>query len=184
MVVYQAYKPAIGKYALQQQRLGGPDFSLSRTSWVKPNFTWMAHRCGWASKPGQEVVLAIHVTRTFWDSLLEAAVHSSYQPHVFPSQSEWHQRLRESQVVMQWDPDHAPFTGARQPWRCLQLGLRGSALTALTLAAGDGGGAVVRIEDVSDYMRHLASQQPLDVWLPAERQYEVAVASVRAKLEL
>ncbi|CAN0243808.1 unnamed protein product, partial [Hapterophycus canaliculatus] len=58
VIVYQAYNPAIGTYALEHQHFGG-GFSFERTSWIKPNFTWMMHRCGWASKHNQEVREAI-----------------------------------------------------------------------------------------------------------------------------
>jgi hypothetical protein len=32
-------------------------------TWIKPSFLWMMYRCGWATKPGQERVLAIQITR-------------------------------------------------------------------------------------------------------------------------
>lgn len=46
VVVYQAYRPAIGRYAVEHGHFGG-DFSFSRMSWVKPNFLWMMFRSGW-----------------------------------------------------------------------------------------------------------------------------------------
>lgn len=54
VIVYQAYKPELGNWALEHGYFGG-GFSFARTSWIKPNFTWMMHRCGWASKQDQEV---------------------------------------------------------------------------------------------------------------------------------
>jgi hypothetical protein len=50
VVVYQAYRPAIGLYAAWNQRFGG-EFSFGRMSWIKPNFLWMMFRCGWAEAP-------------------------------------------------------------------------------------------------------------------------------------
>ena len=41
LVIYQAYRPTIGNYAIKHGELGGPDFSFSRMSWIKPNFLWM-----------------------------------------------------------------------------------------------------------------------------------------------
>ena len=38
VVVYQAYRPAIGHYAAQHGRFGG-EFSLNRMSWIKPKRT-------------------------------------------------------------------------------------------------------------------------------------------------
>ena len=49
VVVYQAYNPAIGRYAVEHGRFGG-DFSFARMSWVKPNFLWMMFRNGWGTK--------------------------------------------------------------------------------------------------------------------------------------
>jgi hypothetical protein len=58
VVVYQAYRPSIGAFAAEHGYFGG-EFSLSRMSWIKPNFLWMMYRCGWARKEGQERVLAL-----------------------------------------------------------------------------------------------------------------------------
>lgn len=55
VVVYQAYKPELGTFAAEHDYFGG-GFSFGRTSWIKPNFTWMMYRCGWASKKDQEVM--------------------------------------------------------------------------------------------------------------------------------
>ena len=38
IIVYQAYRPSIGRFAIEHGFLGGPDFSFSRMSWIKPNF--------------------------------------------------------------------------------------------------------------------------------------------------
>ena len=46
VVVYQAYRPAIGRYVIEHGHLGGDGFSYSRMSWVKPNFLWMMFRSG------------------------------------------------------------------------------------------------------------------------------------------
>src|SRR5215212_8935180 len=79
VVVYQAYRPEIGHFAASNQYFGG-SFSLSRMSWIKPNFLWMMYRCGWATKDEQTVVLAVRIDRSAFDSILAGAVHSSFQP--------------------------------------------------------------------------------------------------------
>ena len=66
VTVYQAYRPEIGNFAAKNGYFGG-EFKLSRMSWIKPNFLWMMYRCGWASKQGQEVVLAIRIRREAFD---------------------------------------------------------------------------------------------------------------------
>ena len=37
IVVYQAYRPSIGRFAAEIAVLGG-EFSFTRMSWIKPNF--------------------------------------------------------------------------------------------------------------------------------------------------
>jgi hypothetical protein len=60
--VYQAYSPEIADAAVRAGTFV-PPFSLDRMTWIKPSFGWMMHRCGWATKPGQERVLAIQISR-------------------------------------------------------------------------------------------------------------------------
>ena len=88
VIVYQAYRPAIGHFAAKNGFFGG-EFSLNRMSWIKPNFLWMMYRCGWASKEGQEVVLAVRLKRAAFDEILRLAVHSSFVPEVYENESAW-----------------------------------------------------------------------------------------------
>src|ERR1700704_2267928 len=53
IIVYQAYCPSIGRFTIEHGYFGG-GFSLSRMSWIKPNFLWMMYRCGWGTKEGQK----------------------------------------------------------------------------------------------------------------------------------
>src|SRR4051812_39474663 len=88
VVVYQAYRAEIGRYAVEHQRFGGA-FSFSRMSWVKPNFLWMMYRCGWGVKPDQEVVLAVRLRRSAFDEILAEAVHSSFIGDAYATQDAW-----------------------------------------------------------------------------------------------
>src|SRR4051812_4958620 len=88
VVVYQAYRPAIGHFAAEHGHFGGA-FSLTRMSWIKPNFLWTMYRCGWGTKEGQEVCLAIWLRRSAFDAILQEAVHSTFVPEVYPSEKAW-----------------------------------------------------------------------------------------------
>jgi len=105
IVVYQAYRPAIGHFAASQDYFGG-EFKLGRMSWIKPNFLWMMYRSGWGTKEGQEVILAVRLSRSTFDEILAAAVHSTFVPEVYASEKEWKQAGKSSSVKLQWDPDH------------------------------------------------------------------------------
>src|SRR5215471_14667795 len=88
VVVYQAYRPAIGRFAVENQQFGG-EFSLNRMSWIKPNFLWMMYRSGWGTKLGQELTLAVHLERDAFEEILALAVHSTYLPEVYGSPESW-----------------------------------------------------------------------------------------------
>ena len=130
VVVYQAYRPSTGRWAIAHGQLGGPDFSFKRMSWIKPNFLWMMYRSGWGTKPGQEITLGLRIRRPFFDRLLREAVASSFDAARHASQEDWQRDVEASDVRLQWDPDHAP-DGAKLARRAVQLGLRGDALRAL-----------------------------------------------------
>ena len=126
VVVYQAYRPEIGHFAVKNGFFGG-EFSLNRMSWIKTNFLWMMYRSGWGQKQHQEIILAVKLKRTAFDAILAQAVHASYIPEVYGSEAEWKQQIENSQVRLQWDPDHGP-SGVRVERRAIQLGLRGDVL--------------------------------------------------------
>jgi hypothetical protein len=180
VIVYQAYRPAIGRFAVEHGYFGGA-FSYARMSWIKPNFLWMMYRCGWGTKEGQEVVLALCIRRTFFEHLLAQAVPSSYDERLFPSEPAWQEAVTRSQVRLQWDPDHDPG-GAKLERRALQLGLRGEALEAF------GKRELLEVIDVSAFV---AGQRPYitgvglsELRTPVERVYLPAEAAVCARLGL
>src|ERR1051326_6100358 len=96
-------------------------------SWIKPNFLWMMYRCGWASKENQERVLAIWITKKDFESILEQAVFSSFQPTYYTSHEQWKEALEQKEVRLQWDPDHDPY-GGKLTRRAIQLGMKGKML--------------------------------------------------------
>nr|WP_020466968.1 DUF4291 domain-containing protein [Singulisphaera acidiphila] len=127
VVVYQAYNPAIGHFAARHGYFGG-DFSTSRMTWIKPNFLWMMYRSGWGTKENQEVTLAVRLKRDAFNEILRLAVHSSFDPDAYGSQRDWKQAVADSDVRLQWDPDHGP-SGNPVERRAIQLGLRGKVLS-------------------------------------------------------
>lgn len=86
ILVYQAYRPSIGRFAVEHGHFGG-DFMYSRMSWIKPNFLWMMYRSDWGTSEGQEVVLALRLRRSFFDSLLARAVPSTFHQELFETQT-------------------------------------------------------------------------------------------------
>jgi Domain of unknown function (DUF4291) len=167
IVVYQAYRPSIGNYAIEHGRFGGPDFSLQRMSWIKPNFLWMMYRSGWGTKEGQEVILGLRIRRAFFDSILAQAVASTYQPHRHLSRETWKTAVDTSEVRLQWDPDHDP-QGAKVNRRAVQLGLRGHTLEAF---ATDELIEVINMTPFVSEQRPYASAGDVRLRTPAEGIY-------------
>ncbi|MEH2378610.1 MAG: DUF4291 domain-containing protein [Nostoc sp.] len=179
IVVYQAYRPAIGNFAATYGYFGG-EFSFDRMSWIKPNFLWMMYRSGWGTQNGQEVVLAIWIKRSAFDEILAAAVHSSYVPELYFNKSAWQKALRQSQVRLQWDPDHHP-SGTKLGRRAIQLGLRGQVLAAY---AKDW---IINIEDISDFVqkqRQNIKSDCAELITPQETVYSVFDTETQEKLGL
>jgi hypothetical protein len=178
VVVYQAYKPAIGRFAVEHGHFGG-DFSLSRMSWIKPNFLWMMYRCGWATKPDQEVVLAVRLTRAAFDEILRQAVPSSFDAREFATPQEWKDAVAGSSVRLQWDPDHDPH-GAPVERRAIQLGLRGEPLQRYAREW------ILSIEDLSAFAGEQRANAAPGRWhelrMPEERVYPVADAATARRL--
>jgi len=149
IIVYQAYGPAIGLFAIEHQCLGG-EFKYRRMSWIKPNFLWMMYRSGWGVKPGQEITLAFRIPRPFFESVLAQAVPSTYDPELYPDKKAWKVDVARSDVRLQWDPDHHP-SGKREPRRAIQLGLRREVLRDF------GQQAIIEIIDMTEFVQ---SQRP------------------------
>lgn len=127
IIVYQAFNPFIANYAVKNQRFGGSNYSFERMSWIKPNFLWMMYRAGWAMKEHQQNILAIWLPLENFKQIFNSAVHSSFNQEIYESQEHWKQHLKESEVRLQWDPDHDP-KGNKIERRAVQLGLRGTIL--------------------------------------------------------
>lgn len=75
----------------------------------------MMYRSGWATKHGQERVLAVRITKEGFDHILSKALTG----HDEKTMGLKH----KSAVRLQWDPDHTP-SGAPERRRAIQLGLR------------------------------------------------------------
>jgi hypothetical protein len=165
VVVYQAFHPSIADFAVANQCFGGPDYSYQRMSWIKPNFLWMMYRCGWASKPNQERVLAIWLRKTELESILAQAVYSSFSATQYANRETWKAELRHKQVRLQWDPDHDPH-GQPQTRRAIQLGIKGHMLQRF------GKEMVGKIEDITPFVHQQAAvlqeKRKTDLLVPRE----------------
>ncbi|MFD4323384.1 DUF4291 domain-containing protein [Nocardioides sp. NPDC058538] len=168
IMVYQAYAPQIAEPAVRAGRFV-PPFSRTRMTWVKPSFLWMMYRCGWATKPGQERVLALRLTRTGFEDALSRSCTSSFEPALHADRVSWRRALKTSPVRVQWDPERTP-AGQPLPHRSLQVGLGPEVVPSFVDEW------IVALDDITDTLPDLwAGRLPL----PIERHYplprEIAV---------
>ncbi|KAK3085135.1 hypothetical protein FSP39_024932 [Pinctada imbricata] len=174
VVVYQAFKQSIASYAVENQQFGGPDYSLSRMSWIKTNFLWMMYRSGWSTKSNQQHILAIKIKRKAFDDVLANAYTAQYQKSMGIE-------TKDIEVRLQWDPDHKPdYTNENR--RAIQLGLKGETLQKF------GTTDIVSITDITKFVREqkkiLDKGGQSQLIIPRERVYPVADPNVRARIGL
>jgi hypothetical protein len=139
-------------------------------TWIKPSFLWMMYRCGWATKPGQERVLAIDIAREGFEWALARACLSQYDRDLHADKATWSRRLRASSVRVQWDPERSLQLQAL-PYRSLQVGLSGDAVDRYiddwTLAVTD---ITATVRQAHEFLR-AGNGLAAEALLPGERVY-------------
>jgi hypothetical protein len=126
ITVYQAYADRIADAALRAGTFVEP-FKRTRMTWIKPSFLWMMYRCGWATKPDQERVLAVDITREGFEWALAHASLSHFDRDRHSTEAAWREAVRSSPVRVQWDPERDLGLNPL-PHRAIQIGLTGLAV--------------------------------------------------------
>ena len=165
--VYQAYNNEIADEALKLGKFGSK-FSFNRMTWIKPSFLWMMCRSGWASKQGQERILAIDLKREGFDEIVKNAVLSSFREVSDLSKEEWKEKLENSEVRCQWDPDRDIY-GNPIGRRAIQLGIKGETVKKYVNEW------IVNITDITEEVIEMREKIEngsfLDNLLPNEKKY-------------
>ena len=165
--VYQAYNNEIADEALKLGKFGSK-FSLNRMTWIKPSFLWMMCRSGWATKQGQERILAIDLKREGFDEIVKNSVLSSFREVSDLSKEEWKEKLENSEVRCQWDPDRDIY-GNPIGRRAIQLGIKGEMVKKYVNEW------IVNITDITEEVIEMREKIEngsfLDNLLPNEKKY-------------
>ena len=127
IVVYQAYSDAIADAALEAGHFV-PPFSFHRMTWIKPSFLWLMARSGWGTKPNQTRILAVRISRSGWETLLDKGVLTAFEPRVHGSTEEWRSQFEAADVHVQWDPERS-LHGKKLEHRSLQVGIGRTLIT-------------------------------------------------------
>lgn len=161
IILYQAFKSSIAEYAVKEQRLGGPDYDLSRSTCFKPSFLWMMYYSGWAKKEDKENILAITVSRQHFEELLEQIVNA------------------DAEVQLTWAP-YYDLRGDKTGRLSARLRLAGHTLQRFNDEM------ILSIENITPYVKE---QQALmlhnntdAIMLPVERVYTPQNLSLLARI--
>jgi hypothetical protein len=180
IIVYQAYKAETAHFAVKHQQFGGA-FSYNRMSWVKPNFLWMMYRSGWAMKEGQEHVLAIWISKSFFEEILRDSVISSFEASEHKLRDDWQKELDAHEVRLQWDPDHDPY-GKALNRRAVQLGLKGTMLKKY------GKEQIGHIRNITPFVHeqfeHVKSRRLDQLMVPVEQVYRPSDETIIKRISL
>lgn len=150
--VYQAFSAAIAAPAVVSQRFVAP-FKMARMTWIKPSFFWMMYRCGWATKEGQERVLAIDISRDGFEWALSNSCLSHFNAKMYASRESWGEVKKSSPVRIQWDPERDAEL-ERLDYRSIQIGLSGEAAERYVNEWVD------QITDITDSVVELRELEP------------------------
>jgi hypothetical protein len=142
-------------------------------TWVKPSFLWMMERCGWATKPGQERVLAIAMHRAAFDELVARAVPTHFDASVDRDPEAWRHRREGASALVQWDPER-DVRGKKLKARTIQLGIS----RALSRAYAERW--IATIDDVTPRVKAMAALRREGAWADVERALPVERAYLTA----
>ena len=103
---------------------------------------------------------------------MSQAVSTSWNKEKYNTREEWKDEMSKSDVIMQWDPDHEPFTNEKYSRRAIQLGIRNNMLKRFGQGTDS---AILDIEDITDFVKATKSGGSIDgienLELPVETIY-------------
>jgi hypothetical protein len=156
ILVYQAYNDKIADYAVEHQKLNGPDWSTTRMTWIKTNFCWMMFRADWGKKSNQNRILGLWIKR------------ESFEKYVAMGSGK--DTKSKGTVRLQWDPDHLPSGDRHGTRKAIQLGLK-------NVDTFINGSDIVRIDDLTQFVaaqREFINKKKYDDLItPEEKIYTI-----------
>ena len=183
IVVYQAYNLNIAKQLVEAQNFHADSvlksgFNLNRMTWIKTNFLWMMFRSGWATKPNQERILAIRITRVGFEDILAKAVLSGRK-----TRENLGNPNKTDEVRLQWDPDHLPNgEKVESGRRAIQLGLRGKMISTFSKSY------ILNITDITDFVleahKNVLLGEESKLLIPKETVYKISDEEIVKKIQL
>ncbi len=172
IVIYQAYREAISKPAIEKNAFQ-PPFSFERMTWIKPSFLWMMERSNWGQKSEQEYILKIRIKRSGWDEALGKGILTHPEKSIYPNQEVWRNAFEKAHVHIQWDPERSVY-GKKQEHYTIQVGISRHLIRAYVEDW------ILKIEDMRplvkkiNELRKAGQYDKAKKYLPNEKVYTVS----------
>lgn len=114
--------------------------------------------------------MAIKLSRQGFEEIISKAVPTNFNSFSPISREEWQEKLKSSEVRVQWDPDHN-LLGEKIQRRAIQLGMKGDILKKYSDEY------IISIEDITEFVNEqyeLIKMNKLDqVMTPVEQIYDL-----------
>ncbi len=107
---------------------------------------WMMYRSEWATAENQQRILALSIKKQDVFKILQEGVLSSFDATKCADEAAWKQDLNQSEVRIQWDPDHDEF-GMKLKRKAIQIGMKGEVLRKFSTEM------LLKIEDITSFVR-------------------------------
>lgn len=160
VVVYHVLDAETADYAVDQGMIG--DLPIEG-AWFTPSFLLAVQ--DWDES---QRIVAVHLTRIGFDSLLKKAVPADYDPSIYAEQDAWQRALNVSWVRLRWRHDY-DFDNQPLERQAIYIGLLGK--SGLHYSQG---GWVDHIEDVTELA--------IKGLLPRERIYPITDPTIAQRL--
>lgn len=116
-----------------------------------------------------------------FNTILQEAVYSSYQEEIYGTRENWKNSLSQSEVRLQWDPDHNIY-GEKEERRAIQLGIKGGLLEQFAKSM------ITKIIDMTPFVKEqkaLIDARKLDqLMIPKETVYITKSDTLNRKLRI
>ncbi|RYD56064.1 MAG: DUF4291 family protein [Sphingobacteriales bacterium] len=167
IIVYQAFKDSIAKYAVENQKFGGEDYDFNRVTRLKPSFLWMMYYSGWAKKEDQENVLAIRISRKGFDEILKTAVMAGSK------------QTAGGDIELKWEP-YYDLHGNKSERKAAKLVLKGGMLQRYNNEY------LIEIQNITPFVKEqqqlLLAHKEHALKMPRERAYAPNDLTILPKL--
>ena len=134
-------------------------------------------RMGTEGKSGTNI--SNNITIVHFKTILSEATITSYEAELYASHDSWKRELDQTEVRLQWDPDHDPF-GNKLERKAIQIGMKGAILKRFCTEW------ITGVEDVTEFVKNehqkLTNNRIEDLLVPFEDIIELNDSEIEKRI--